>query len=419
MKRNNNRAWLFCGIVLILALAAPGCRRAGDGSSKGGAARRAAAATAPAPVKAPGVAWQHFYGNPGEDVAVYAEEVPGRGFVAAGTTMFGTGRDDALLLRLDDSGKQTDRKILPGAAEENVAFMASSHGGWLLAGSSGDMAAGNFDFRVAQLDRNMNALWDKTFGGAAWDIAYAALPTADGGCIVVGLTHSKGNGQGDGWILKLNKNGQRQWDRKYGGENKDEFTAVAAAPGGGWFVAGSTASTLAGDTNAWLVKLGADGRFVWEKKYGGDRNDDILAMAATGDGGVILAGKTESSGAGKEDALLLRVAADGRHLWSKTSGGPETDTAAAVAVTHDGGFIIAGGTDSFGGGNTDGRLVRFDKNGAELWSRAFGGKDWDTLASVRQTADNGFIAAGTSKSHEKDTGDIWIIRLTPEKSGGE
>ncbi|MFQ5753718.1 MAG: hypothetical protein ACE5HI_17145, partial [bacterium] len=131
-------------------------------------------------------------------------------------------------------------------------------------------------------------------------------------------------------------------------------------------------------------------------------------MQQTTDGGYIVAGRTKSFGAGDSDLWLIKTDASGSQVWAKTFGGSSTDWASSIQQTIDGGYIMAGSTESFGAGDYDIWLIKTDASGSQVWARTFGGSDRDHAFSVRQTTDEGYIVAGNTESFGAD--DVWLIK---------
>ena len=205
------------------------------------------------------------------------------------------------------------------------------------------------------------------------------------------------------------------WDRMFGGVQDDKAYAVLQTPDGGFMVAGSTASRGAGGHDAWVLRLDAGGALAWEKTFGGPKTDEAYAIAATPDGGFILAGATESSGAGLRDGWLVKIDGEGTAAWEKTFGGPFWDELRSVQPSSDGGYVAAGSTEPSGAGARHVLVVRTDAAGATQWSRTFNRSGWDDIQVILEAADGNLVAAGfteakgTSLSH-----DAWLARLSPD-----
>ena len=135
----------------------------------------------------------------------------------------------------------------------------------------------------------------------------------------------------------------------------------------------------------------------WDKVYGGSGWDRGNSVQQVSDGGFIIAGYTESSGAGAEDVYLIRTDPNGIEIWNKTFGGSDTDVGFSVQQTTDAGFVIAGFTKSFGAGAEDVYLIKTDAYGNEIWSKTFGGTGLDGSKSVQQTTDGGYIVVGDAE----------------------
>jgi len=147
---------------------------------------------------------------------------------------------------------------------------------------------------------------------------------------------------------------------------------------------------------------------VWTKTFGGSGGDEGYSVDQTTDGGYIITGYTLSYGAGGADVWLIKTDANGDTLWTKTFGGSDWDRGYSVKQTADGGYIITGCT-SYGAGGGDVWLIKTDANGDTLWTKTFGGCCWDRGNSVDQTADGGYIITGWI-SYEPGETDVWLIK---------
>src|SRR5206468_2609251 len=117
------------------------------------------------------------------------------------------------------------------------------------------------------------------------------------------------------------------------------------------------------------------------------------------------AGSTSSFGNGSSDVLLIKTDSLGKAQFMKTYGGDNIDKAYSVQQLPDSGFYIAGYTNSYGTGGYDGYLIRTDKNGDTLWTRTYGGTDWDFFAYSRLTAKGSIVMAGNTYSYGNGSSD--------------
>ncbi len=307
------------------------------------------------------------------------------------------------------------RKTLGGTDVEGAsAVQQTADGGFILAGYTKSYGAGSKDFWLVKTYSNGTAEWNRAFGGTDGEGARAVQQTADGGFILAGSTVSYGAGSTDVWLVKTDSDGTEEWNRTFGGTGYEVARSVQQTTDGGFILAGWIGSHGVGYDEAWLVKTDSNGTEEWNRTFRGTYYDRAHSVQQTTDGGFILAGWTESYGTGSADFWLVKTDSDGKEDWNKTFGGTNWDEAHSVQQTTDGGFILAGSVDSYGAGSTDAWLVKTDSNGTAEWTKTFGGTQGDSAFSVRQTTDGGFILAGGTTSYGAGMGDFWLIKLKGE-----
>lgn len=243
--------------------------------------------------------------------------------------------------------------------------------------------------------------WNKTYGGSSWDVANSVLQTSDGGYVLAGFTQSYGAGLGDAWLVRTNSAGRMLWNRTYGGAAYDEAKVLILASDGGYALAGVTRSYGAGITDFWLVKTDLNGNPQWNRTYGGAGYDYLFSAIRTSDNGYALAGYTESYGQGG-DFWLVKTDINGVMIWNEVYGGRGWEEAHSVIQTSDGGYAIAGETDSIGSGATDFWWVKTAPDGKKQRDQAYGGANADGANSLVQTSDGGFAIGGYTESYGLD-----------------
>ncbi len=172
--------------------------------------------------------------------------------------------------------------------------------------------------------------------------------------------------------LASSASAQSSWWRTYGGTHSDRGYCVQQTTDGGYIIAGSTYSFGPGtpdSCNVYLIKTDASGDTLWTRAYGGAGCDEGYSVQQTTDGGYIIAGYTNSFGAGNGDIYLVKTDASGDTLWTRTFGGPDRDEGASIQQTADGGYVVAGRTYSFGAGDADVYLVKTNAQGDTSWTR--------------------------------------------------
>jgi len=151
---------------------------------------------------------------------------------------------------------------------------------------------------------------------------------------------------------------------------------------------------------------------TWTRTFGGSYNDLANSVKQTSDGGYIIAGDTESYGTNSDDVWLIKTDAQGRKQWDRTFGGADYDNATSVQQTSDGGYIIAGYTKSYGAGKEDMWLIKTNKEGRKQWERIFGEAGMDWAFSVQQASDGGYIIAGYTAPYGASKSDMWLLIKT-------
>jgi len=308
-----------------------------------------------------------------------------------------------------------------GGSDSDVAqsIQQTNDGGYIVAGDAMSFGAGLSDIWVLKLDSNGAIIWQRTYGGSYRDIARSIQQTGDGGYIVAGDTESFGAGLSDIWVLKLDSNGATVWQRTYGGSDGDVARSIQQTGDGGYIVAGNTESFSAGLSDIWILKLNSDGAIEWQQTYGGSDDDAAYSVSQTGDGGYVVAGNTESFGAGLIDIWILKLNSDGAIEWQQTYGEWDYDFASFIQQTSDEGYIVAAYTYSFVEYWTEGWILKLDSNGAIEWQRTYGASshglsknESDFIYSIQQTGDEGYIAAGVTSSFGAGVNDAWLLKLS-------
>jgi len=232
--------------------------------------------------------------------------------------------------------------------------------------------------------------WSQSFGRGE---GHYVEQTEDGGFILTGWLDAEG-GSSDVFLAKFDGGGNNIWQETYHGNGYNDSHCVREVSGGGYIVAAETKSKDAFDHDVYVVRTDGEGTPLWEKILGGARCDYAWTVQETEDGGFILAGGTESYGAGIYDAYLIRMDSGGNVIWEKTYGGAASDCGYALLQPADGGFLIAGNTESGGTGNPDVYLVRTDAGGKMLWQKTYGGSGSDYGWSLLEAPHGGYIIAG-------------------------
>jgi len=364
------------------------------------------------PVSFAQVTFQKTFGGTGLDYVYSVQQTFDGGYALCGYSMsFGSGMEDIYLIKTNANGNIQWSKIFGGTSYDvSFSIQQTADSGYIISGATGSFGIGLLNVYLIKTDINGNTLWEKTYGQTFSDAAWSVKQTADGGFIITGFNSPPIITNSDVYLIKTDAVGNLVWAKGFGGTNIDEGFVVEQTADGGYVIIGRTGSFGAGSIDIYLIKTDNTGNLLWSKTFGGAGDDWGYSLKQTNDGGYIITGYTNSFGTGDYDACLIKTDSIGSLLWSKTYGGINSDGGYSIKQTSDGGFIVSGGTGSFGAGNSDSYLFKTDSNGVLLWSKTFGGAGGDGGGSVQQTIDGGFIIAGTTNSFGAGSLDIYLIK---------
>lgn len=256
-------------------------------------------------------------------------------------------------------------------------------------------------------------VWEKTYGGSRDDVALDIIRCGDEGFIIAGYSRSFGlEGEGlDVYLLKVDGDGDKLWEKTYGGDKTDYAQGVVESGDGGFVVVGYTESLSARIRDVYALKVDGDGDKVWEKIHGGDKTDLAYDVVRSGDGGFIVVGQSTSFGGGVWDVYLLKMDGMGDRVWEKTYGVSKVDYCRCVTGSGDGGFVVAGSTYPPGREDTDVYVLKIDSQGNLVWNVTFGGSSMDMAWDIVGSGEGGFVVAG--ESHSSDTGksEVYLLKI--------
>lgn len=325
--------------------------------------------------------WQKNMGGSSSDIARAVQQTSDGGFIVSGYSYSDDvdvtgnhGNRDFWLIKLDASGVLEWQKSIGGNDSDGAyAIQQTLDNGYIVTGNTssddGDVSGnhGSSDIWLVKTDASGNIQWQHCYGGSLTEIANAVEQTPDNGYIVAGYSNSNDGdltsnaGEYDYWIIKIDEIGNIQWQRSFGGSGWDYANAIHQTMDGGYIVGGYTLSHDGdvvgsnGSSDFWILKLDALGNLQWQKCLGGSSADYLNALAQTKGGTYIITGSSYSNNGdvsgnhGGTDFWITGVDESGNLLWQKCLGGAESEEPWSVALTDDGGFIVAGLTESIDG----------------------------------------------------------------------
>lgn len=283
-----------------------------------------------------------------------------------------------------------------------------AEGDILITGMAHLFGQGNGDAYLIKISGTGEFLWSKTYGGAEVDMSYALLAMPDLGFVVAGLTESFGVATRGGYCFRIDEVGDTLWTKTVSDSYIDEYIALVLAENGDIMAAGSTYNGVDESSDFRLTRFSPDGDLIWEKTYGGNLNEFCAHMIKVPNGRFLLVGTTESFGAGGQDIYCVLLDNNGDVLWSRSYGGDDFDGASDVTIADNGDFVLTGFTASDGAENDDLLLFRIDSTGTILWSSAHGGSGYEYGRQVSIDLEGDVFVAGYGNSFDVEVND-WFV----------
>jgi|GEM_PF-3138655 len=430
-----------------------------------------------------GRVWDRSFGGASNEFARAICPTPEGGVLVAGYVRTPTepiepvalwGDDDGLAVFFSSSG-EVIRSLTFGATSHDYLYAAVpvAAGGYLLAGTTGDSPIrknfGGYDFWVVRIDAVGNKLWEQSYGGVGVDWLNSVTATSDGGFLLVGSSDSGAGGNkaatnygaSDLWIVRIDSQGNKLWDRGFGGSQYEyNFPGVRETKDKGFIIVGdSNSSGTDGNktspfrtdwqVDAWIIRLDTMGNKVWEQSFGGIGGEGAVAVEELAEGGFIVLGTSTSvasgsktaplyglphagTGYGSHDYWLMRLNSAGEKMWEKTYGGEGVDIPFGLGLLPGGGYVLAGYSHSGVSGSADKGnkttpnlgendywIVRTDTDGNKVAEQTFGGSGRDEPYGLVVLSDGSVVIAGHSNSPPGPAKsaatvgetDVWVVKL--------
>ena len=429
--------------------------------------------------------WDKTFGGSNFDDLETATKTNDGGFLLVGhssspadgrdVTQAARGSSDFWIVKIDSLGNKEFDKRYGGSDIEFCHKVIQNTDGYLLIGEtsspiSGDKTepyrGGKHDIWLVQIRPDGTKVWDKTYGGTGDDQAFNAAIADDGKNYIIGA-HSDSPAGGDKtdacrggldiWLIKIDKNGNKIWDKTLGGNDRDEYPTSLTTTQDGNFVLGcGSLSDASGEKtdglrgprtivnkDIWVIKFNTNGNKIWDKSYGGDGLDEIFDIQELSDASIMLGCNSKSDisfdktteNFGDYDFWIIKIDAKGNKLWDKTFGGNRTDLLVSMDQNKTGYILLAGQsisgpsgnkTDSLNG-NLDFWLVYIDEKGNKIWDKNFGGRENDAAHELVKFRDGSYLLCGGSgssiggdKSEDQRGGrdgqgtlfnDFWVVKI--------
>ncbi|MGY5877355.1 MAG: hypothetical protein RTU30_16500, partial [Candidatus Thorarchaeota archaeon] len=300
-----------------------------------------------------------------------------------------------------------------GHTGEDVLYslVETSDGGFVATGQTSSYEAAGRDIWVIRVASDGSPMWNKTFGGSDWDAGLEIVEISSGGFAICCRTRISASNYFS--LIKIDDDGNLDWYQNYTGNNDQSAYALAETDDGGFILVGGSYYS----SDFYVVRVDENGTEVWDSSYYVGtyaRANAVLSLG--GSAGFIIAGQVEnhSSGYGEDDFLLMKIDDSGVEEWNSSYGGSGNEYCYDVIETGDGGYLLAGKTDSFGNGGFDVYIVKTGSAGEYEFSKTYGGSSHEGCSTITSTFDGGYALAGYSSSDDAVGDDFWIIRTDSE-----
>lgn len=396
------------------------------------------------------------YGGSKNEVATSVTKTSDLGYAVLGYTQSNNGdikgkKDNSydlwVLKFSSDDNLEWQKTYGSSSDDKGNKIIQTTDGGYVITGytkgNDKDVSknAGGKDLWLAKLNGKGTIVWQKSFGYSGNDKGLSIIQTTDGGLLLVGeldvSAKTQENAEHKGivyWVIKLDKKGEKQWSKNFGGNLTDSANSVAQLPDDGFIIFGSSNSTntkIANNKGSYDfkgVRVSKSGETIWEKNYGGTAADKAQSITQTKDGNYLIAGSTKSndkdivSNKGKSDAWIIKIDPYGKMLWQNTIGYANNDFANTVVTSTENGFILAGTSYSKSKnienkGENDAWIFKVDESGKLKWQFTLGGSKKETFNDVTELHNGNIIAVGETTSTDKDIknnkglSDVLIVKI--------
>ena len=368
--------------------------------------------------EAPMIEWFKTYGQKAEDTALAIIPLGDGTFIVGGSTESPELEVDASWIkRINKLGKTLwTRTFDVITLDEARSIVQTKDGGFILGGAIEPLGEeGPEDAGVLKVDSEGNKTWNMSFGQLSRDeTVHSIIHRSDGGYIFAGHSKPEDSENMDALVVCLDENGSVQWFRTFGDLSPEDAQSIIEVPDG-FVIAGYQDVTGKGNYDAWVVKINTTGEIVWEKTYGGSERDSAHQIIRADDGGFMVVGENNSHSAGKSDVWVFKLTSDGSLVWEQMIGGQYDDKGYSIQETTDSGYLVAGNTQSYGAGGTDAWVIKLSEEGTPLWSKTIGGTKEDYGSHAIEIRANDIIVSGMTESYGAGEFDAMVTELGYDK----
>ncbi|MDP9961858.1 T9SS type A sorting domain-containing protein [Chryseobacterium lathyri] len=325
--------------------------------------------------------WEKYFSGNNHDYLSSTVTTQDGGFLLSGTSYSGKNQDkkdqsrggsDLWLIRLNEFGDELWQKTLGSSSDEEArSVIQTTDLGFFVAGNVQNSAKGygSKDILIVKLDKDGKEISQSVLGGKGLDEVEKMIPTKDGGALLGiysrsnlgGSKKTENFGEGDYWVIKLDKTGKTEWEKNFGGKGDDHVRTMSLTSSG-YLIGGESRSERSGNktvgieegTDLWLISLNERGEELWQKSYSFGDRDILMGMSVLHSAddktskGILLGGYTQAEGrieTDDETFWMLYLNQDGNEQWRKHVKGESRkreERLSDIKLNRDGSIILAG-----------------------------------------------------------------------------
>ena len=335
------------------------------------------------------------------------------GYLLVGETQsFGNGNSDTYIIKVDKLGNKVFSAAYGGRNADVANAVLEVNDGFMLAGTTSSFGNRVQSMYLAKIAKDGKLMWQKAYYSDKDDY-YSGndlVKISEDNLLIAGTEdHVKFfSSEVNFYLNAINTDGQKNGIKRYGGEDPERANSIISV-NDGYVIAGETDTWGHGRLDAYVIKIDKDGNRIWHNAFGFEDDENANQIIATGDGGYVLVGTTDSHFRSQKNVYVVKLNADGNREWQSFYGSREDDEGFGI-VESKGGYVVAGytkGTDNY---DSDVYIIKIDKNGNVIWEKRYGSSKDDRANAIIKVED-GFVVAGYSTSIESYSKDVYLLKI--------
>jgi hypothetical protein len=344
----------------------------------------------------PTLVWERALGGKGDDRAYFAGQA-GNGFLVVGSSSsFLPNQTVAWAVLVDQDGNQVWNRTFAENGGMEFRWATQTQDGFLLVGNT-FFADGEVYGVAMKLDLQGDQLWNVTVCSCVGTNKLFSAVVDGTNFVAAGLAKGLNASDSSGWLIKFGPSGETIWSQAFNGSADTALRGITKTPDDCYVAVGYSDSNGEGNYDFLAAKVSADGNLVWSKTYGASESDMAYSIAAAVDGYVV-AGNTYSFGSGDSDGFVFKISLNGTLMWNRDVGGLDYDSPSYIAASADGGYVVAGTTFSFGNGYRDFWLLKITDKGNVAWSCTIGRSGYEEAYAAVPAGPGCWVLAGWTNS---------------------